>query len=109
MRLLVAFGAVLAVFGAALPATAGAAVETLTFQTSPIRIAPYFTAEGQARAPSPSVDGYIVGMSAEIVDADGNPLTYRDVMLHHVVFANLFHPDATCSTFKDYSGQVFPF
>jgi len=36
--------------------------------------------------PTPQVDGYIVGMHAQLVDAQGRRVTIRDVMLHHVVF-----------------------
>ena len=52
-------------------------------------------------APSPKVDGYVVGMKASLVDVVGNAVPHTDVMLHHVVFAKLgvfflkpFEPDA---------------
>lgn len=79
------------------------------FRSGPITIKPYFTAQGQQRAESPKVDGYVVGMTVEIVDAAGNVLGDGDVMLHHVVFANVLRPDAACSTFVTYSGQRFPY
>jgi hypothetical protein len=109
MRLLLAVAAVAALVGGAGPGTGAAAVETLVFKTGPIQIRPYFTAQGEARAPSPKVDGYVIGMKADLVDAEGNALSYRDVMLHHVVFVNVFHRDATCSSFRDYDGQSLPF
>ena len=35
---------------------------------------------------APGVDGYVVGMTASLVDRRGRAITIRDVMLHHIVF-----------------------
>src|SRR4051812_9444035 len=48
---------------------------------------------------APPRDGYIVGMSARLVDAHGRVVTVRDVMLHHVVFfRRRFEPTASACT-----------
>jgi hypothetical protein len=81
----------------------------MSFTAAPITVTKYEVARGVQLAPSPSVDGYVVGMSAEVVDVLGNPVAIQDVMLHHVVFAKLGVPDYTCSNIEDYSGQPTPF
>ena len=47
-------------------------------------------------AESPKVDGYVVGMEAEVVDAQGRVQGRDKVMLHHIVFAKIGVPDYTC-------------
>ena len=32
------------------------------------------------------MNGYVVGMTADLVDRKNRPITIRDVMLHHLVF-----------------------
>ena len=54
------------------PGQASAAVQTMTFTAAPITVTAFEVARGVQFAPSPKVDGYVVGMSAEIVDPDGN-------------------------------------
>lgn len=95
--------------GLILPAGALAEVQTLVFTSSAIRIDPFGVVRGAERAASPTVDGDVVEMSADIVDAAGNVVPGSSVMLHHVVFLKAFHPDFTCSAFTDYEGQVIPF
>jgi hypothetical protein len=100
----------LAVLGAlVLPGQAAATVETLVFKAAPITVTRYEVARGVQFAPSPKVDGYVVGMSAEVVDLLGNPVPVQDVMLHHVVFAKGGVPDYTCSNIEDYTGSPVPF
>ena len=38
--------------------------------------------------PKPATDGFITGMEAHLVDANGARVPVRRVMLHHVVFSN---------------------
>jgi plastocyanin len=52
-------------------------------------------------AESPSVDGYVVGMEAEVVDAAGRVQGRDKVMLHHIVFAKIGVPDYTCGGFTE--------
>jgi plastocyanin len=89
-----------------LPGRAAAGTETLVLETSPITVTAFEVARGVRLAPSPQVDGYVVGMSAEVVDVLGNPVPMQDVMLHHVVFAKVGVPDSTCSSIEDYSGNA---
>jgi plastocyanin len=48
-------------------------------------------------------------MSADVVDLDGNPVPNAHVMLHHVVFVKVLHPDYTCRAFIGYDGVASPF
>ena len=73
-----------------------------------ISVPGYGVAQNVQIVPSPAVDGYVTGMSADIVDAAGTSVPIQNVMLHHVVFAKLGAPDATCSTFRDYDNRVSP-
>jgi hypothetical protein len=109
MRLLARLSVLAGLAALILPGQAAAGVETLTFTAAPITVTKYEVARGVQLAPSPRVDGYVVGMSAEVVDVLGNPVAMQDVMLHHVVFAKLGVPDYTCSNIEDYSGQPTPF
>jgi hypothetical protein len=89
-----------------LPGRAAASAETVVLETSPITVTAFEVARGVRLAPSPKVDGYVVGMSAEVVDVLGNPVPMQDVMLHHVVFAKVGVPDYTCGAIEDYSGDI---
>ena len=55
----------------AVPALASAREQTLTFTTGPISVGPYAVAQQPMLAQSPAVNGYVVGMKAEVVDAKG--------------------------------------
>ena len=83
--------------------------QTLVFRSTAIAVAGYGVDQGQQIVQSPSVDGYVTGMSADVVDANGNSVPVTDVMLHHVVFAKLGAADATCSKLTDYDGNRSPF
>jgi hypothetical protein len=90
---------VLAGLGAlAAPSIAAAAEQTLTFTTAPISVPAYGVAQQPMLAASPQVDGYVVGMEAEVVDAAGNVQGRDKVMLHHIVFAKIGALDTTCGT-----------
>jgi plastocyanin len=80
----------------AVPALARAQERTLTFTTGPISVGPYAVASQPMLAQSPIVDGYVVGMEAEVVDAKGRVQGRDKVMLHHIVFAKVGVPDYTC-------------
>ncbi len=80
------------------PAVASAAEQTLTFTTGPISVEAYGVAQQPLLAQSPKVDGYVVGMDAEVVDAAGNVQGRDKVMLHHIVFAKVGTRDLTCGT-----------
>ena len=80
----------------ALPSLAQAEARTLTFTTPAISVEPYGVAQQPMLADSPKVDGYVVGMEAEVVDAQGRVQGRDKVMLHHIVFAKIGVPDYTC-------------
>ena len=80
----------------ALPAFANAEERTLTFTTPAISVEGYGVAQEPMLAESPKVDGYVVGMEAEVVDAQGRVQGRDKVMLHHIVFAKIGVPDYTC-------------
>jgi len=96
-RLLIAAAAV----ALAVPALAHAEERTLTFTTPAISVEGYGVAQQPMFAESPSVDGYVVGMEAEVVDAAGNVQGRDKVMLHHIVFAKIGVPDYTCGGFTE--------
>jgi len=102
--------ALITLAGATHPAGAArVADQTLVFRSTAITVAGYGVDQGQQIVQSPSVDGYVTGMSADVVDANGNSVPVTDVMLHHVVFAKLGAADATCSKLTDYDGNRSPF
>ena len=80
----------------AAPALGHTAERTLTFTTGPIAVQAYAVAQAPMLAQSPKLDGYVVGMSAEVVDAEGRVQGRDKVMLHHIVFAKLGVRDYTC-------------
>ena len=80
----------------AVPALAHAEERTLTFTTAAISVPGYGVAQQPLFAESPAVDGYVVGMEAEVVDAAGKVQGRDKVMLHHIVFAKIGVPDYTC-------------
>jgi plastocyanin len=106
MRLAIRLLVVAGLAALVLPGRAAASSETVVLETTPITVTAYEVARGVRLAPSPKVDGYVVGMSAEVVDVLGNPVPMQDVMLHHVVFAKVGVPDYTCSSIEDYSGST---
>jgi plastocyanin len=108
MRLLAALFVVVAATALSLPSGALAGVQTFVFKSAPITIGPFGVARDVQLAPSPNLDGYVVGMKASLVDVLGNPVPHTDVMLHHIVFAKLGVADATCSTLVGYDGKRSP-
>ena len=79
-----------------LPLGAHAATQTLVFRSAPIAVGSYGVAASYQLVDHPNVDGYVVGMKADLVDGAGNAVPDTDVMLHHVVFAKLRASDYTC-------------
>lgn len=87
---------VAAAFALTAPATANATEQTLTFTYGPVKIGGHGVSQGQVPVESPRVDGHVVGMEAEIVDAQGRVQGSDEVMLHHVVFLRTGEQDITC-------------
>src|SRR3954454_73920 len=70
----------------AAPAMARAATKTLTFRYGPVAMGNFNVEFPKVVVRAPAVDGYVVGMHADLADARGRHVTIRDVMLHHTVF-----------------------
>ena len=101
--------AIVTLAGATHPAGAArAADQTLVFRSAPITVAGYGVDQGTQIVQSPSIDGYVTGMSADVVDANGKSVPVTNVMLHHVVFVKARAQDATCTQFTDYDGNRSP-
>src|SRR4051794_27215710 len=77
---------ILLMLAAASPADAQE--RTLVFRYGPIRLAPYEVRQETSFPRAPGVDGFITGMHARIVDANGEPIPVTRLMLHHVLFVN---------------------
>jgi plastocyanin len=101
MRIVTAALAIALTAGPALAAPAGAEPVTKTYRYGPITIAPYEVKQSDATmgVPRPDVDASITAMSVDIVDAEHRPIPIQRLMLHHIVFSNLGHHDATCDRF----------
>ena len=107
VRLLIATAAA-AVTALAFGGNAWATEQTFVFQYGPVKLGPYDVVRGTRIAPSPQLDGYITGMKAQIVNAQGGVEPPNHVMLHHVVFAKIGVHDYTCSRFVDLDGHSVP-
>src|SRR5580765_3552924 len=83
-----AFAAALALLCALLvpAAPAAAKLHRYTLQYGPVRMGGFNVKLPKAKVRAPRVNGYIVHMDAELVNAKGRRVTIRDVMLHHLVF-----------------------
>ena len=106
-RALVAAAALGVAFAFAGVARAGE--QTLTFDSAAATIGPYAVKQDVQLIPSPAADGYVVGISADVVDQTGVSEPISHVMLHHIVFAKLGAPDSTCTSFIRYDGRRSPF
>jgi plastocyanin len=92
----------------AAPSLAHASVETLVLRSQPFPMKPYQVVQGVTAVPSPRIDGYVVGMTVEVVDTGGRVQTMNDVMLHHAVFVKALATDYTCGRFYDYDRRPSP-
>jgi plastocyanin len=104
----VAVFAVIAVAVALDPTGARAGNQTLVFRSAPITVAGYGVAQGTQLVSSPTIDGFVTGMSSDVVDKDGNSVPVTQVMLHHAVFAKAGTADATCAQLTGYDGRPLP-
>ena len=75
-----------AVLGALLAAPAHAATKTYTLRSGPVHMGGFNVKFPKRPVKAPNVNGYVVGMTVDLVDKRGRAITIRDVMLHHVVF-----------------------
>ncbi len=80
----------MSLFAAAAPADAS--VRTLVMRHGPVELGGFQTKLPKVWVETPKVDGYVVGMEAEVVDPHGHVHGDDHVMLHHVVFINGGYP-----------------
>src|SRR5687768_5888953 len=71
-----------------MPAAPAQADQTISLQAGPYELGGFETVRPKEIVRTPPVDGYITYMRADLVDAFGEKVSIRDVMLHHVVFLN---------------------
>jgi plastocyanin len=89
---------------AAAPAAAETKTETFRF---PVTVKGYQVKQEMTYGVQhPQVDGFITGMSVNIVDADGTPVPIQRLMLHHVVFSKLFVQNPACSQFTGFDANT---
>src|SRR5437764_15467942 len=95
---------VLALLCVAAPASAETKTETFRF---PVQVKGYQVKQEMTYGVQhPQVDGFITGMSVNVVDADGTPVPIQRLMLHHVVFSKLFVQNPACSQFTGFDANV---
>ncbi len=70
------------------PGAATAAEHTFTLRYGPVTLGGYQTRYPEPRIETPRRAGYVVRMSARVVDRKGTRVPLSHVMLHHVVFVN---------------------
>ena len=87
-------------------AVARSGEQTLVFRSAAVTVKGFGVQQDMQLVPSPSVDGYVTGISADVVDENGVSMPISTVMLHHVVLAKLGVPDATCQQFYGYDGRA---
>jgi plastocyanin len=99
--------AVLGLLLAAAPA--GAETKTDTFRF-PVEVKGYQVKQDMTfGVEHPKVDGYITGMSANVVDADGSPVPINRLMLHHIVFAQVGEQNPICDSYTGFdAAQKLP-
>jgi plastocyanin len=89
---------------AALAAPAMAAQQTKSFDY-PVDMDP-FEVEQTAAIVNPGVEGYITGMSVDVVNPDGTQVPINRVMLHHIVFARLGVKHPACDTITAFDSKT---
>jgi len=87
------------------PGGAAAAEKTYTYKI-PISVASYEVKQGFLSGPKPDVDGHITKMETDLVDAKGERIPIRRLMLHHIVFLNSANLDATCERFRFWDNET---
>jgi plastocyanin len=87
----------------AAPAVAETKTETFRF---PVEVKGYQVKQEMTYGVEhPHVDGHIVGMSTNIVNADGSPVPIQRLMLHHIVFSKLGEQNPLCSQYTGFDAN----
>ena len=87
-----------------LAATANAEQRTKEFDY-PVDMDP-FEVEQETAIVNPGVEGYITGMSVDVVNPDGTQVPINRVMLHHIVFARLGVKHPGCDTITGFDSKT---
>src|SRR3954465_6004018 len=92
---------------AAAPASAEVKTETFRF---PVTVKGYQVKQEMTfGVQHPNVDGYIVGWSTNVVNADGSAVPIQRLMLHHIVFSQLGQQNPLCKSYKGFdANQTLP-
>ena len=86
------------------PASAATHTESFTY---PVSVEPFGVKQDVTiDVDHPRVDGFITGMSADVVDADGKQVPINRIMLHHIVFQKLGVRSSTCDNFTLFDGRT---
>jgi plastocyanin len=83
---------------------ANAAQQTKSFDY-PVDMDPFEVEQEQAIV-NPGVEGYITGMSVDVVNPDGTQVPISRVMLHHIVFARLGVKHPSCDTITGFDSKT---
>jgi plastocyanin len=86
------------------PSVASAATHTKTYEY-PVSMKPYEVRQTLNLVDRPNVNGFITGMSVNVVNADGTSVPIQRLMLHHIVFFAIGQPNPTCSSFTGYDSR----
>lgn len=87
-------GVIAAAMAAALVGASPASAElvTITHRQGPYKLKPFqvrYTDKKTKEVEAPHLDGFVVGMYARVVDAQGRPLPVQRIMLHHIVYKDM--------------------
>lgn len=104
-RALVLTATAVAALSAAGPAAAEEKTETFRF---PVTVQGYQVKQEMTLAEHPKVDGFITGMSTDVVDEDGKSVPIDRIMLHHIVFSKFGDANPQCDEFRafDYDQKL---
>jgi plastocyanin len=70
---------------------------------------PYEVRQTLTMVDRPNVDGFITGMSVNVVNKDGSAVPIQRLMLHHIVFFAIGQQNPICSSFTGYDSRPFPY
>jgi plastocyanin len=81
-----------------------AAVQTKSFDY-PVQMDPFEVQQATAIV-NPGIEGYVTGMSVDVVNADGTQVPINRVMLHHIVFARLGVKHPGCDSITQFDSKT---
>ena len=83
---------------------ASAATHTKSYEY-PVSMKPYEVRQTLNLVERPNVDGFITGMSVNVVNPDGTAVPIQRLMLHHIVFFAIGQQNPTCSSFTGFDSR----